>query len=820
MNRAGATAKIKPTSTESIHADSFDLVCFSHLRWNFVYQRPHHLMSRCARERRLFYVEEPQLVHGPSRWELRRDSSGAWIAVPCLDLSASKELGRAEHAALIDRLFAEHGIRRFVAWYYTPMALAYTRQLAPQLVVYDCMDELAAFNGAPPAMQDYEAELFRRADLVFTGGLSLYEAKRAFHANVHPFPSSIDYAHFSAARSILVEPPDQAPIPRPRVGFFGVIDERFDFELIGAVADARPNWQIVLVGPVAKVDSTRLPRRPNVHYLGRKAYEQLPQYLAGWDAAILPFACNQTTRFISPTKTPEYLAGGVPVISTPIRDVVNPYAENGLVSIAAGAEEFVQAIEQAFAAAAERPAWLRRVDEFLKDNSWDQTWARMKALIESSLGEKQPVRAPKARRSRLSPLPAGISALRAAASPPPALRRNGGKVAFDFLIVGAGFAGSVLAERLARGFGLKVLLVDKRPHVGGNAWDRYDEAGVLIHQYGPHIFHTNSAEVFSYLSRFTDWRPYEHRVLASVDGQLLPIPINLDTVNRLYGLSLDSNGLEQFLDQLAEPKEHVRTSEEAVVSKVGRQLYEKFFRNYTRKQWGLDPSDLDASVAARVPVRFNRDDRYFTDTYQCMPRHGFNQMFANMLDHPGIKVLLNTDYREVVKLIPHRQMIYTGPIDEYFDFCYGRLPYRSLKFKFETLDEPFHQPVAVINYPNEHPYTRSTEFKHLTGQVHPKTSLVYEYPCSEGDPFYPIPRPENASLYQKYRALAEAEPRVHFAGRLATYRYYNMDQVTAQALTLLAKLSGKPRGRAEAAHTVSRFSVDVPCLPAYAPEGE
>lgn len=360
---------------------------------------------------------------------------------------------------------------------------------------------------------------------------------------------------------------------------------------------------------------------------------------------------------------------------------------------------------------------------------------------------------------------------------------------FDYLIVGAGFAGSVLAERLAFGSNLKVLILDRRNHVGGNAYDHYDRAGILVHKYGPHIFHTNSRDIFDYLSRFTEWRTYEHRVLTSVDGQLVPIPINLDTINKLYGLTLSAAQVEAFLGSRAEKKDVIRTSEDVIVSKVGRELYEKFFRGYSRKQWGLDPSELDASVTSRVPTRTNRDDRYFTDTYQAMPTLGFTRMFENMLDHPNIKLLLNTDYREVVKFIPFREMIYTGPLDEYFDFCYGKLPYRSLRFKHETHDRPIFQPAPVVNYPNEHSFTRITEMKYLTGQEHPKTSILYEFPCADGDPYYPVPRPENSALYKKYQALTATTPRTHFVGRLATYRYYNMDQVVGSALTLYAKLS-------------------------------
>jgi UDP-galactopyranose mutase len=364
---------------------------------------------------------------------------------------------------------------------------------------------------------------------------------------------------------------------------------------------------------------------------------------------------------------------------------------------------------------------------------------------------------------------------------------------FDYLIVGAGFAGSVLAERLANGSNKKVLICDRRPHIGGNAYDHYNEAGILVHKYGPHIFHTNSREVFEYLSRFTEWRPYQHRVRASVDGQIVPIPINLNTINSLYGLSLTSFEVEEFFNKVAEPVEQVRTSEDVVVSKVGRELYEKFFQNYTRKQWGLDPSELDASVTARVPTRTNRDDRYFTDTYQAMPLHGFTRMFEKMLDHPNIKIMLNCDYREIESELTFREMIYTGPVDSYFDYCYGKLPYRSLEFKHETHDTPVYQSAPVVNYPNDQLYTRVTEFKYLTGQEHAKTSIVYEFPQAHGDAYYPVPRKKNADLYAKYKALADATPKVHFVGRLATYKYYNMDQIVAQALTTYGKIAGMKR---------------------------
>ena len=375
---------------------------------------------------------------------------------------------------------------------------------------------------------------------------------------------------------------------------------------------------------------------------------------------------------------------------------------------------------------------------------------------------------------------------------------------FDYLIVGAGFAGSVLAERLARGLGQRVLIVDKRPHIGGNAYDRYDDAGVLIHPYGPHIFHTNSADIFEYLTRFTQWRPYQHRVLASVEGQLLPMPINLDTVNKLYGLNLNSFEMEKFLESVAEKKESVKTSEDVVIGKVGRDLYNKFFRGYTRKQWALDPSELDASVTARVPTRTNRDNRYFTDTFQVIPLHGYTRMFESMLSHPNIKIMLNTDYREVVNLLPWRHMIYTGPVDAFFNHKHGKLPYRSLEFRHVTLPRERFQEVGTVNYPNDCDYTRISEFKHFTGQAHASTSVVYEYPRADGDPYYPVPRPENAELYRRYEAQAEATEDVTFVGRLATYKYYNMDQVVGQALATFKKIQQRHEKLGDAANAVLR----------------
>jgi len=359
---------------------------------------------------------------------------------------------------------------------------------------------------------------------------------------------------------------------------------------------------------------------------------------------------------------------------------------------------------------------------------------------------------------------------------------------YDYIIVGAGFAGCTLAERLAAGANKKVLILDKRNHIGGNAYDHYDEAGILVHKYGPHIFHTNSKEVYNYLSQFTAWRNYQHKVLASVDGQMFPIPINLNTINSMYGLNLSSDEVTGFLKDKSEKKSQILTSEDVVVSNVGRELYEKFFKGYTKKQWDLDPSELNASVTARIPTRNNKDNRYFTDTYQIMPLHGYTKMFEKMLDHQHIHVMLNTDYKNVITEINYRKMIFTGPVDEYFDFCYGKLPYRSVEFKFETYDQDVFQETGTINYPNDYDFTRITEFKYLSGQKHNKTSVVYEFPKAEGDPYYPIPKPDNADCYQKYKELADRLEDTYFVGRLATYKYYNMDQVVAQALSTYKKI--------------------------------
>jgi UDP-galactopyranose mutase len=372
-----------------------DLICLSHLRWDFVYQRPQHLLTRCAEGRRVFFFEEPVYDGGPLRLEVK-ERGRVRVVVPHLPEGLTSDVAReAAQRSMIERMLAEHGVEDYVLWYYTPMALRFTRCLRPRAVVYDCMDELSAFKGASPLLRGLESELMSRADLVFTGGQSLYEAKRDRHPRVYAFPSSIDAAHFRTAREIAEEPADQIEIPRPRLGFFGVIDERLDVELLDEVARMRPDWQLVMIGPVVKIDPAALPSRANIHYLGMKSYKELPAYLSGWDVALLPFARNESTRFISPTKTPEYLAAGKPVVSTSIRDVVRPYGQEGYVHIADTAAEFVAACEAALAEDSDERR--ERVDAFLGRTSWDSTWAGMSDLIDGAVASRRASKAASAR---------------------------------------------------------------------------------------------------------------------------------------------------------------------------------------------------------------------------------------------------------------------------------------------------------------------------------------------------------------------------------------------------------------------------------------
>jgi UDP-galactopyranose mutase len=713
-------------------------------------------MSRFARDFDVFFWEEPLDTDGAPHVVARQDRSGVTILTPHLPVNLQGEVRtRILRALLNEALLGKPG--DLVRWFYTPMMLPIAQHLNAAFTVYDCMDELSAFKFSPPELPQLEQELFQAADIVFTGGHSLYEAKSAQHPNVHPFPSAVDIPHFVQARGM--QPKADAP---PTIGFYGVVDERFDCDLLEHVAALRPNICFEIVGPIVKIDPATLPQRGNIHYTGPARYADLPIHLGRWHAAMMPFARNDSTRFISPTKTPEYLAAGRPVISTAVRDVERSYGHLAGVLIADEAEGFAAACDAALLLAKDRSNWLPQVDAMLAEMSWDRTYWDMLGFIQAGL-----VRA------------ASLAKLRAGAKPH-----------YDFVIVGAGFAGAVMAERLAADAGKRVLIIDRRPHIAGNAYDERNAAGHLIHRYGPHIFHTNSDEVFDYLSCFTDWRPYEHRVLAQVRGKLVPIPINRTTINALYGLSLTSEEeAADFLKSRREPVEAIRTSEDAVISAVGRELYALFFEGYTRKQWGLDPSELDRSVTARIPTRTNTDDRYFTDSHQAMPANGYAALFERMLTHPNIDVRLGVSHSDVEGLVSFDRLVWTGPIDEYFDFCFGELPYRSLRFEHRTLAQSKFQPTGTVNYPSENvAYTRITEFGHLTGEVGAQTSIVYEYPEAQGDPYYPIPRPENHALFKRYEALAQGTDTI-FVGRLATYRYFNMDQVVGQALAAYRRLS-------------------------------
>ena len=380
-----------PASDAGIETSAFPqtIICLSHLRWDFVYQRPQHLLSRMAKQAHIYFVEEPHYDAAVPGYTYTEKAPGITIVVPHLPAGTSHEASRAMQQQLLSGLAATVNMKKTALWYYTPMALSFSRQLTPAVTVFDCMDELSAFKFAPQELKDLEEELLQRADVVFTGGASLYTAKQHRHSNIHLFPSSIDAAHFGTARTGLAEPEDQKAIPHPRLGFFGVIDERFDTALIDTVAKQRPDWHFVLVGPVVKIDPATLPQHPNVHYTGGRQYSELPAYLAGWDIALIPFALNESTRFISPTKTPEYLAAGIPIISAPIHDVVYPYGENGLVHIAANAEEFITAAETIFASKSNTAAWLAEVDAFLDGNSWDATCAAMQAEITAAMQQRQ-----------------------------------------------------------------------------------------------------------------------------------------------------------------------------------------------------------------------------------------------------------------------------------------------------------------------------------------------------------------------------------------------------------------------------------------------
>jgi len=747
------------------------LVAFSHLRWSFVFQRPQHLMSRMQKYYDVLFWEEPIHEDGLEKAYIEEyicNKTGVTVLTPHVPEHIDSEALFAILKYMLDEKLESHA-SPITAWYYTPMMRAFTKHLNSVSIIYDCMDELANFKNAPASLLDMERKLLSVANLVFTGGRSLYEAKRSRHAHVYNFPSSVDKVHFAKARELPDVQEDQRHLPYPRLGYCGVIDERLDLALLDHLALSNPSWSIIMLGPVVKIDPQSLPQRPNIHYLGSKDYKDLPNYMCGWDVALMPFALNDSTKYISPTKTPEYLAAGLPVVSSPVQDVVRSYGGKTGIYIAHDAERFSKSCKEALAQVRDAH-WYASIDAMLSHMSWDNTASEMLALMRKE--QKTVEQIPNLMAKDTS-----------------SVKINN----YDVLVVGAGFAGAVMAERLARDGGYKVLVVDKREHIGGNAYDYRNDHGILVHKYGPHIFHTNSAEVFDYLSRFTKWRPYVHKVLSSVDEKLVPFPINRNTINMLYGLNLQTDAeVENFFSSRAQPVAHIQTSEDVVISAVGPDLYEKFFRGYTKKQWGLFPSELDKSVTSRVPTRVNDDDRYFTDKYQAMPLNGYTEMFTAMLDHPNIDVLLGVDFQKIRHQYNFKHLVYTGPIDEYYGYKYGKLPYRSLEFVLKDHDVEYFQSAAVVNYPDpEIGYTRITEFKYLTGDQLPATTICYEYPKADGDPYYPIPRAENQEIFKKYEALSLSEKHVSFVGRLATYRYYNMDQVVGQALATYKRLNIK-----------------------------
>ena len=750
------------------------IICFSHLRWNFVFQRPQHLMVRFAETYKVFFFEEPVDAapgENPTLREFVHQPSGVRVLTPVLPPGDEVER-RDGTRQLLDAFVQVENIELPILWYYTPLMRAFSAHIQTCCIVYDCMDELANFKGASPVLRHSEAELLEAANVVFTGGASLYESKRTRHHNVRLFPSSVDVQHFKKARSIAGERADMQPeIPRPRFGFAGVIDERMDLQLLAGVADARPHWSWIIVGPVVKIDPASLPQRPNIFYLGPKKYEELPNLLATWDAGIMPFAINDSTRFISPTKTPEYFAAGLPVVSTPIVDVLRRYGNLLGLRVASKVSEFIVACEQALHLGTQGGKWLDDADRVLALDSWDSTAAEMRTAI-----------------ARCSvPTPQAVRDLRA-----PHIAQH--SPLYDYLVVGAGFAGSVLAERLARENNRRVLVIDKRAHVGGSAYDEHDDAGILVQKYGPRPLHTNSRRLLAYLSRFTEWRPYEHRVLAAVNGKLVPIPINRTTINNLYGLNLATEfEVSHFLQSKAVPMADIKSSEDLLLATVGRELYETLFRDYTNKKWGMPASQLDKSIAADIQTRTNTDDRYYTDKYQFMPLFGYTRMIENMLSHDLITTLTGVDFASLQHEGLARHVIYSGPVDEYFNYRFGPLPYRSATFKHVTLDQPRFQPAGVVNYPSANvPYTRITEYTHFTGQRNPRTSLSYEYPASNGDVYYPIPSPANVALHKRYVQLARTLDDVTFVGRLGLYRNYSTDEVVAQSLMAHQRLEEDP----------------------------
>lgn len=745
------------------------VICFSSARWDLAFQRTQHLMARFAKTRRVIYwqaasvgglAEHPYLDLQPCR------HTGVTVAAPHLPLGLAPDAAEAALRQLLEDLFAAEAIAKPLLWYCDPDMLSFAPRQEAAAIVYDCA-----------RLADGQAALLELADLVFTAGYGLYEVLRRAHDNVHPFPSGVEVASLAQARNLDHDPGphDQAALARPRLGFHGVVDERVDLDLLARLAAARPDWSFVMIGPVIRISPADLPSCPNIRWLGGKAYGDLPRYMAGWDIAIAPLVMDDEARLFCPEETAQYLAAGLPVVTTPIPETLLHYGALDAVQTAHTWGAFLGACEGGLKLAARGTAWRQDADKVLAGMDWDEVFARMSALVDLAL---------MARRAAISPLSA--PAIRAAPAKP-----------YDYLVVGAGFAGAVMAERLAAGSNKRVLIIDKRPHLGGNAHDYEDAAGIRVNAYGPHVFHTRSQEVFTYLSRFTRWRPYEHRVMSCVRGILVPQPVNRATLNTLYGLNLHTDiEAEAWLKGRAAPIDKARTARDLGVALMGGDLYDSLFAGFIRKQRGLDPSELDKAAAPQTAPRTSADDRAHLDSFQAMPAEGYARLFETLLDHRNIDILLGADFEEVRREAVYDRLVFTGRIDAFFDYRLGELPYRSIAFRHETLDQPWFQPVATVDHPDAGtPYTRVTEFKHITGQSNARTSLVYEYPSETGEPFHAAPRPEDQAAFRRYDALARQTPEVQFVGRLAAYRDMTMDQTVGQALACYRRIAERD-GRA------------------------
>lgn len=729
------------TSDTDISQRSYDMVVFCHLRWEFVYQRPQHIISRMSEFYKILFVEEPIGFEPDQEFTAQTINVNKNLTVIQPRVRSITDIGKALEAYITKQPVP-------IAWFYSASFYPVLQNIGFKTIVYDCMDELSMFKGASPELVIQESHLLKKANIVFTGGKSLYEAKKELHPHVHCFPSSVERQHFEKASGDIAIPKDIAMLQKPIVGYYGVIDERIDYDLLQNIALQNPNHSFVMIGPLAKVSMDDLPKQPNIHYLGMKHYQDLPAYLKAFDVAMMPFAINESTMFISPTKTLEYMAASKHIISTPINDVVKDYS--AVLNIVKNAQEFTSALQNI---ERESGTYQQLYKEILDRTSWDKTVHRMKELLENiNVRDKK-----------------------------------------DIVIIGAGISGCVLAERFAS-IGKKVLIIEKRDHIAGNCYDYKDENQILVSKYGAHLFHTNEEEVWTYLNGFAKWYPWEHKVLAHVDGQLVPIPVNTTTVNKLFGLNMSSEEeMETWLDNNRVPFENPQNGREAALSRVGPVLYEKMFNQYTKKQWGKYPEELDASVLNRIPIRSGTDDRYFSDKYQALPQGGYTELFRNILDHANIEVRLNTDYFDIKDQITgYENLFYTGPIDRFFDFKHGleeQLEYRSINFVFETVDRPYFQENSVVNYPGtDVAYTRIIEYKHFGDQKSEKTTIVKEYTTDEGDPYYPVPNPRNQQIYEKYKAEAEQLKNVYFVGRLANYKYFNMDQAFKNALDLFDTL--------------------------------